>query len=251
MTMKKDAYYFPHDSNAKDDPKITLLIDQLGLEGYGIFWVLIETLRDQPDYKYPLKLLPSLARKFATTHEKIKAVVSCYDLFEIENDLFFFSVSLIERMLPLEKIREQRKAAVKSRWKKSKQKELKENDTTVIRPYNDSNTGVIQRREEEKREEESKEKKTSFFEKIGLDLLNSQMWIEGIAMQNQLSFELCKKYLVKFLKEQRSKENTELEINDYKSHFVSWVKVEIKRDPIQEEIKAPSTAELLKIFNRK
>lgn len=89
------------------------------------------------------------------------------------------------------------------------------------------------------------------FEKIGLDLLNSQMWIEGIAMQNQLSFELCKKYLVKFLKEQRSKENTELEMNDYKSHFVSWVKVEIKRDPIQEEIKAPSTAELLKIFNRK
>ena len=42
--MSKDAYYFSHDSNAKDDPKCMVLIDQLGLEGYGIFWVLIETL---------------------------------------------------------------------------------------------------------------------------------------------------------------------------------------------------------------
>ncbi|MFR4036304.1 MAG: Lin1244/Lin1753 domain-containing protein [Butyricimonas faecalis] len=58
--MSKDAYYFTHDSNAKDDPKCALLIDQLGMEGYGIYWMLIEVLRDQPDYKYPLALLPSL-----------------------------------------------------------------------------------------------------------------------------------------------------------------------------------------------
>lgn len=36
MNMSKDAYYFTHDSNAKDDPKCALLIDQLGMEGYGI-----------------------------------------------------------------------------------------------------------------------------------------------------------------------------------------------------------------------
>ena len=34
---KKDAYYFSHDANAQDDPKCMLLIDQMGLEGYGIF----------------------------------------------------------------------------------------------------------------------------------------------------------------------------------------------------------------------
>jgi len=46
----KNAYYFSHDSNAKDDPKCVLLIEQLGLEGYGIYWILIEILRDQPGY---------------------------------------------------------------------------------------------------------------------------------------------------------------------------------------------------------
>jgi hypothetical protein len=95
----KDAYYFSHDSNAKDDPKCILLIEQLGPEGYGIFWILIETLRDQPDFKYPLKLLSALARRYNTTAEKIKAVVVSYDLFIIENDTFFFSESLNRRMI--------------------------------------------------------------------------------------------------------------------------------------------------------
>jgi hypothetical protein len=94
----KDAYYFSHDSNAKDDPKCMMLIEQLGLEGYGIFWVLVETLRDQPNYKYPLKLLPAIARRYNTTFEKVKTVVLNYELFSIENDDFFFSKSLNERM---------------------------------------------------------------------------------------------------------------------------------------------------------
>ena len=38
-TDKKDAYYFSHYSNAKDDFKCMLLIEELGLEGYGIFWI--------------------------------------------------------------------------------------------------------------------------------------------------------------------------------------------------------------------
>lgn len=96
--MSKDAYYFSHDSNAKDDPKCVLLIEQLGAEGYGIFWILIETLRDQPDYKYPLKLIPAISRRYNTTAEKMKTVVMQYGLFQIENDEFFFSESLNRRM---------------------------------------------------------------------------------------------------------------------------------------------------------
>ena len=103
--MSKDAYYFPHDSNAKDDPKCVLLIEQLGLEGYGIYWMLTETLRDQPGYKYPVNLLPALARRYNTTPEKVKTVVGDYELFVIENDTVFFSQSLIARMIPLEETR--------------------------------------------------------------------------------------------------------------------------------------------------
>ena len=108
--MAKDAYYFSHDSNAKDDPKCVLLIEQLGLEGYGIYWVLIETLRDQPDYRYPVNLIPALARRYNTTAEKMKAVVGGYDLFTVD-DNDFFSLSLMERMQHLEDKREKNRRA--------------------------------------------------------------------------------------------------------------------------------------------
>lgn len=109
--MPKDAYYFSHDSNAKDDPKCSMLIEQLGLEGYGIYWVLVETLRDQPEYKYPLAMLPIVARKYNTTAEKVRVVVGNYGLFEITEDQFFLSESLCRRMEAWEETRELKRIA--------------------------------------------------------------------------------------------------------------------------------------------
>lgn len=121
LSSTKDAYYFPHDSNAKDDPKCVLLIEQLGMEGYGIYWMLIEVLREQPDYTYPLALLPALARRYNTTYEKVKTVVCAYDLFTIKEDKIFFSDSLSRRMQILEEKRIRRSEAgrlgMDRRWK--------------------------------------------------------------------------------------------------------------------------------------
>lgn len=121
--MSKDAYYFPHDSNAKDDPKCVLLIEQLGMEGYGIYWMLIETLREQPDYTYPVANIPALGRRYNTTAEKVKTVVCNYGLFTVKDDKIFFSDSLNRRMLVLEEKRTKRSEAGRlgnaARWKTS------------------------------------------------------------------------------------------------------------------------------------
>ena len=107
----KDAYYFPHDSNAKDDPKCIMLIEELGLEGYGIFWMLLETLRDQPGYRAPVNMIPGLARRYNSTAEKVKAVVIRYELFEIDEDEFFFSLSFKRRMEVIDEKRQKRSIA--------------------------------------------------------------------------------------------------------------------------------------------
>ena len=107
----KDAYYFSHDSNAKDDPKIMMVIEEMGMEGYGIFWVLIEALRDQPGYIYPIRLLPALARRYNTTHAKVETVVRNYGLFSINDEAFFYSESLMRRM---EKLDEKRKKRIEN-----------------------------------------------------------------------------------------------------------------------------------------
>ena len=135
--MSKDAFYFKHDSNAKDDPKCVLLIEQLGMEGYGLFWALVEVLRDQPDYTCPIKLLPALARRYNTSIEIIEDVVRGYDLFTVEGDVFF-SQSLINRMAPLEQRKEQaRIAGLKSA---ERRRLISERSTDVQKASNDRST---------------------------------------------------------------------------------------------------------------
>ena len=153
--MAKDAYYFSHDSNAKDDPKCVLLIEQLGMEGYGIFWVLIETLRDQPEYKYPLILMSALARRYNTTTEKMKTVVMNYGLFELtEKDEFFFSDSLNRRMESFD----HRKQIASYAGKKSAEKRLALNaGSTDVQPTFNEGSTLNKIRGDKKRVNKSKE----------------------------------------------------------------------------------------------
>lgn len=139
--MEKDAFYFSHDSNAKDDPKCVMLIEQLGLEGYGIFWVLIETLRDQPGYKYPLALLPALARRFNTTQDKMRVVVCNYSLFKVSDNDFFFSESLMRRMERMDYKRELSRLA--GRASAQKRLMLSSGSTDVQRTFNDCSTSKV------------------------------------------------------------------------------------------------------------
>lgn len=151
MSKTKDSYYFSHDSNAKDDPKCVLLIDQLGLEGYGIFWVLVETLRDQPCYEYPVNLLPALARRYLTTAEKMLAVVKSYELFTIKEDKVFFSESLIKRMLPLEEKRKKAKNAADIRW----------SNANALQTHSKCNTSAMLSKVKKSKGEEIKNKEST------------------------------------------------------------------------------------------
>lgn len=95
--MKKDAYYFSHDANAQDDPKCMLLIDQMGMEGYGIYWGLIEKLRAEKDYKLPLEVMTPFAKRWGTSKEKVETVIKSYNLFKISQN-YFFSLRLKNSM---------------------------------------------------------------------------------------------------------------------------------------------------------
>jgi hypothetical protein len=161
--ISKDCYFFSHDSNAKDDPKCVMLIEQLGLEGFGIYWVLIEVLRDQPTYKYPISLIPAIARRYNTTAEKMKIVVNGYGLFEVDEDQFF-SMSLLNRMGKMEKLRTQRVEA----GKKSAEKRLllNENPTSVERALNENPTDVQQLKESKVKEKKVNKNIYGEFKKV-------------------------------------------------------------------------------------
>ena len=103
----KDAYYFPHDSNAHNDPKILGLRLKTKWEGIGIYWTLIEILRDCPGYKhhYDLAILElGLSLPQATLEATLEA---CFKLgLMVKNDGFFSSPALDRRMADMDAKRE-------------------------------------------------------------------------------------------------------------------------------------------------
>jgi hypothetical protein len=95
--MKKDAYYFSHDANARNDFKMLKIRRSLGLEGYAIYFCLIEMLREQNTYKLPVNSIPDIAFDLHTSEEKIKTIIYSFELFEIDENEFF-SVRLLRSM---------------------------------------------------------------------------------------------------------------------------------------------------------
>jgi hypothetical protein len=142
--MQKDAYYFPHFCNARHDRKIKRLRKELGLEGYGIYFMLLETLREQQDLMFPMDDIDLLAEEFGTSEQKIRVTICNYELFELDQDQKFFSPKMLVYLEPYFKMREQRKLAGKASADK--------------RMFNDRSTTVQQRKGKESKEEESKGK---------------------------------------------------------------------------------------------
>jgi hypothetical protein len=99
--MKKDTYYFPHDSNAQDDEKIIRLRAKFGWEGCGLYWAIIERLRNCPDYKLALATLEGgLSLVLGMDEDKFKSFMDlCFDVRLFEKDeACFWSHSLLQRM---------------------------------------------------------------------------------------------------------------------------------------------------------
>jgi hypothetical protein len=113
--MKSITYYFSHDYNAANDTKILFLRHQLGMEGYGIYWYLIEQLANAGG-KLPLELIPVLAMQMHCTDVKVNGVLMNFDLFTIESGEFW-SQRLQEHLDLRLKLSESGKTGANNRWK--------------------------------------------------------------------------------------------------------------------------------------
>jgi len=145
--MAKDTYYFSHDYNARHDPKTNALKADYGLEGYGRFWVIIEMLAEQDDYKLKKKGwgIKAIASECQCDTEQIKQFINdCINEFELfeEDEEFFWSKSLNRRMkIKDEKLEQKRKAGKKgaqARWGsndkgKQKKKDGAANGTAIAK----------------------------------------------------------------------------------------------------------------------
>lgn len=73
--MAKDSYYFQHDYNARNDPKILMLRSEFGLEGYGIFWCLLETIAEDENGIINKSYIGGLSVGYGVAIDKLKKII--------------------------------------------------------------------------------------------------------------------------------------------------------------------------------
>lgn len=153
----KEAFYFSHDSNARHDPKILEMRSVYGMEGYGWYWVIIEMLREQEDYR--IKITKHVYNAFAmqmqctadAVHSYIDACINEFDLLVSDGE-YFWSESLLNRMKVKDEKSQKAKKAANARWQKDS------NSKGSMQLQSESNANAMQTQCEGNAIKESKRK---------------------------------------------------------------------------------------------
>lgn len=92
MKTDRESYYFRHYADSRNDPKIIRLIMKHGMEGYGIFWSILEILRTAKGYEIEYDL-PAITYQLSHNCQSIdaqsltiKSVCENFKLFEIHDE---------------------------------------------------------------------------------------------------------------------------------------------------------------------
>jgi len=160
---ENENVYFPHYVNARNDRKIRRVRKELGVEGYGIFYMLLEVLREQSDLKYPLEDIDLLAEDFGTSEQKIRVVICNYKLFEVDKDQLFFSPKQIEYLQPYFAKSNRAKHAALVRWNKE--------DANAMQMHSNGNANAMQAKQSKgnQRKEKNPLSFLNFLEIFGTD----------------------------------------------------------------------------------
>jgi hypothetical protein len=159
--LAKEAYYFSHDANARQDPKILALISVYGLEGYGRYWVIVEMLREQSDFTLDMQgkySFNAIAMQMQCNKDEAESFVhDCINEFELfeSNGEKFWSNSLLRRMALKEEISMKRKKAAEARWNNKKNNK---EDSNGMQVHNESNANAMQGKEKKVKESKKKYK---------------------------------------------------------------------------------------------
>src|SRR5690606_26185510 len=116
--MGKESYYFSHDYDAQNDPKIQALISEYKAEGYGIYWSIIEMLHKEEKHHLPFKkyVFIAIAKQMLANVEQVEALInSCINDYEllIKDGEFFTSKRVLNNFSKREEISLKRSQAAK------------------------------------------------------------------------------------------------------------------------------------------
>ena len=110
--------YFAHDGNARNSEKLLKVRFKLGVEGYGIYFMLLEKLFEENGYLE--KNYEGIAFDLRTECERIRSVVEDFGLFGFKEEKFY-SHSLLQRIKKINSKSDKAKKSAKARWNKPRE----------------------------------------------------------------------------------------------------------------------------------
>ena len=203
--------------------------------------MLLEVLREQLDFKYPLDDIDLLAEEFGTSEAKLKTVLTAYDLFKVNNN-HFTSLKFIHYLTPyLEKSQRARDAA-KTRWDK-----LNANaDANALQIQCESECKESKVKESKVNETRVEETEKSFspishtFE-LTIDeckkaYILDTILIESVCMNLKRTNVEILAQLDTFTRKLITEGVQSKTLKDFKSHFVRWAKIQtVIKQPEQSQ----------------
>ena len=153
MARKQQTGYFPHDTNARNSSKLIRLRMKHGAEGYGVYFMILERLRDEDGYSSPTDY-DMIAFDLHVDTELVRTVVEDFGLFrKSEDGTRFYSSGFLHRMEVKDAERGQRseaaRKAIQARWHRNAEPDTDPirneygNDTERIRTEYGSDTERI------------------------------------------------------------------------------------------------------------
>ena len=263
MARKKElSSYFPHDSNARNSEKLLELRMQHGAAGYGVYFMLIERLREAADYSCVVNY-NSIAFDLRVSAELIKSVLRDFRLFaffQTDEGERFYSESLRQRMKPMDEMRVQRRNAAalsvaKRKERAESERSFNARSTLVAENENARSTLVAQKSNKVKESKgdnnssnnnarETKRKKEAAQGALNLEplqpvgstrtqatirevLTSNQIWSQAICSNHRISPETFNEYVTKFEQHCFIENRTHNTDGDVQVHFNNWLRIQL------------------------
>lgn len=212
---KKNADYFPHDSDMRNDPKVKALRRKFGFIGYSVWSMLLEVLTDSDyfEYKWNDLNIELLAGDFDLEPEVLKEIVDyciTIKLLSIESDILY-----------TEKLKERFDTLLSRRSvdRKRKDEEFSTRKTPNKEVFHSENP------QSKVKESKVKESKVNIIDNNSFsdNAKKQSQWLETISMQQKVSPDAVRVFIDSFRDHLVIMEEQKPNEKEFKKHFSNWI----------------------------
>jgi len=208
----KETYYFQHDYNAIQDPKMMSILSNCGVQGIGLYWIIIELLHQQKKNIMSYQAYCDFIDFYGRINEenehvlnKTKQMLISVGLF-IKDEEIIYSNRVLENMRQRKIISEKRSFAGKKSGESRNLNNIKEKRTSVEHMLN--------------KNEQIKENKIK--ENINNNIDSSQQVDSPSTIANDFLNDMDSEYRKKFISELVSKGIDENMVRRELMKFISY-----------------------------